>query len=301
MVERRTPLFFVAALAFHLAVLLALPRVRRAPVSPPQDLTFFEIEATGTSAPIEHGGTGVATVAVASRNGSYATQTRGRETSAVVIPDVQPSASAVTSAMPQSLFLSNPAAIGLSGPGSYRIDVAKQPLPPPDDSARLADTVQHAIMDPIHERERLNGTLADGPVVVALESSTRQLPGSPFEGRAVFAIRIDELGLVVSAQVVESSSDRRAWDEVAAHTFNALAQKRLRIPPGSKGVAMRVEITSKVVLPSGSRVPITAQLGGTPDPTSPSLPIVSGGFDLSDIGAHPQRVVGARVLSENAL
>ena len=178
--------------------------------------------------------------------------------------------------------------------------IAKQAMPAPDEATVVADNMKHAIMDPIHAHEQQNGTLADGPVSVALEESTRRLAGSPFEGRAVFSVRIDELGLVVSAQVVESSSDRHAWDEVAAHAFNALAQKRIHIPPGSKGISMQVEITSKVVLPSGAAHRVTAQLGGPPDPTSSTLPIVSGQFDLSDIGAHPMRVVGAHVLSESA-
>jgi len=91
-----------------------------------------------------------------------------------------------------------------------------------------------------------------------------------------------------------------------------MAQKRVRVPPGAKGVAMKIEISSKVTLPSGARHPLEVSspvvdaarnaAHGQFDKgegMNGGLPIVAGQFDLSDIGAHPMRVVGARVLSEN--
>ena len=187
------------------------------------------------------------------------------------------------------------------------MEMARQPLP--DDGN---EKLQHAINDPIHERERLNGSLTSGPFAQELERATRADSGSPFEGRALFAISVDEVGLVVNVQVAESSGDRHAWEDVGKRVLNAMAQKRVRVPPGAKGVAMKIEISSKVTLPSGARHPITV---GSPvvdaarnmangqfdkgEGMNGGLPIVAGSFDLSDIGAHPMRVVGARVLSEN--
>ena len=213
-----------------------------------------------------------------------------------------PMPSASSSAMPLG-----PAALGLGGSRSFSMEIARQPLP--DDAN---DRLQHAINDPVHERERLNGSLTSGPFAQELERATRADSGSPFEGRALFAISVDEVGLVVNVQVAESTGDRHAWEDVGKRVLNAMAQKRVRVPPGAKGVAMKIEISSKVTLPSGARHPLEVSspvvdaarnaAHGQFDKgegMNGGLPIVAGQFDLSDIGAHPMRVVGARVLSEN--
>jgi len=213
-----------------------------------------------------------------------------------------PAPSTSSSAMPLG-----PAALGLGGSHSFSMEIARQPLP--DDSN---ENLKHAINDPIHERERLNGSLSSGPFAQELERATRADPGSPFEGRALFAISVDEVGLVVNVQVAESTGDRHAWEDVGKRVLNAMAQKRVRVPPGAKGVAMKIEISSKVTLPSGARHPLVVNspvvdaarnmANGQFDKgegMNGGLPIVAGQFDLSDIGAHPMRVVGARVLSEN--
>jgi hypothetical protein len=200
-----------------------------------------------------------------------------------------------------------PSSLGLGGSRSFSMEIARQPLP--DDSN---ENFQHAINDPIHDHERLNGSLTSGPFAQELERATRADPGSPFEGRALFAISVDEVGLVVNVQVAESTGDRHAWEDVGKRVLNAMAQKRVRVPPNAKGVAMKIEISSKVTLPSGARHPLTVSspvvdaannmAHGQFDKgegMNGGLPIVAGQFDLSDIGAHPLRVVGARVLSEN--
>lgn len=244
---------------------------------------------------------GVARVEATATNGvrgvpETSTSTEGTSTEVEAVP------SPSSSAMPLG-----PAALGLGGSRSFSMEIARQPLP--DDSN---ENLKHAINDPIHERERLNGSLTSGPFAQELERATRADSGSPFEGRALFAISVDEVGLVVNVQVAESTGDRHAWEDVGKRVLNAMAQKRVHVPPGAKGVAMRIEISSKVTLPSGARHPLTVNspvveaaqnmAHGQFDKgegMNGGLPIVAGSFDLSDIGAHPMRVVGARVLSEN--
>jgi hypothetical protein len=179
----------------------------------------------------------------------------------------------------------------------------------PTEEEQLKDNVNHAITDPLRAHELQNGSLTSGPVAQQLERSTRADPGSPFEGRAVFSVAIDELGFVVGAQVADSSGDRQAWESVARHLVNAFAQKRVHMPPGAKGASLRIEVTSKVTMPSGARraLEVTSPMGSAlvdmahgkmdkaPDTPAP----ISGGFDLADIGAHPLRVVGAHVVSES--
>ena len=285
--------------AVLIGVLLTL-KLREKPLPPEPPTRWIEVEMPKAPSGVkaEDGTHRAALGAFHGPSGHF--QTRERGATATVIeptPDVAPSAS--TEPPPAPMVL-DPSAIGLSGPGSFRFDVAKDAPLAVDENTRIADNVHHAIMDPILEHERQNGTLSDGPIANELERSTRASNTSPFEGRAVFSVRIDELGLVVGAQVVEASSDMQGWQDVATRMFNALAEKRIHLPHGAKGMVMRVEVTSKVVYPSGASHPITAQLGGPVDPSSPSLPLFSGSFDLSDIGTHPMRVVGSRVLSETA-
>jgi hypothetical protein len=301
----RTRVALVVALAVHVAAFVFMPRSRpnAVPKSPSESMTV-DLEPTVAGGAGGGGHAEGETIAMARSYGHVT-----RRATVPTAPEV--TAAPETTSEETSLALPEPSythgSIGLSGAGSYRFDALKQ-HPEANEAAEIADNVNHAIMDPIRAHESENGSLASGPIVNELESTTRHLAGSPFEGRAVLAFRIDELGLVVSASVEDVSGDRLAWEEVAKKTFNALAQKRLVIPHGSKGVAMRVELTSKVALPSGARHAMSVAspavdavgnvLHGQFDRPVDTPGIVAGSFDVSDIGAHPARVVGARVLSE---
>jgi len=178
------------------------------------------------------------------------------------------------------------------------VSTAKEGQPPPQTEAqRLSEITRQSIVGPIRAHELQNGGVG-GPVVVSLEQTARH-GLTPNFGHAIFSINVDALGVVVSVGVEDASSDRREWEEIATQSLAALAQKRVHLPPGSKGAQIRVELTSRVQMPSGSTRPVTVQPFGAADPSSNTLPVVSGSFDVSDIGAHPLRVVGARELSEN--
>jgi hypothetical protein len=308
----RTRVAIVAAVVVHAAILALLPRSH--PATAPATTEAWmsvDLEPSTNSGPSGGGAqTRTRGEAIAMTHG-HGRSSRTETTTTTPEVSVLPETSEDTSTPPSQLSLDH-GSIGLDGPGSYRFDALKAHggLDGPSESAQIADNVNHAIMDPIRAHECETGTLADGPIVNELENTTRHYAGSPFEGRAVLAFRIDELGLVVSASVEDVSGDRLAWEEVAKKTFNALAQKRLVIPHGSKGVAMRVELTSKVALPSGARHALSVSspavdavghvLNGQFDRPMDTPAIVGGSFDVSDIGAHPMRVVGARVLSETA-
>lgn len=219
---------------------------------------------------------------------------------------------ATTEEAPLPSIVSQSTEIGLDGTSSFRLDLAKHQ---PDENAIVAENVRRSILEPLRAHERQNGDLTSGPVAAALEQTTRRTDGTPFDGHAVFSIEVDSLGLVAHVNVDEASGDRRAWDEVARAVLNAFAQKRLHVPPGAQRVAMRIEIRSKMALPSGARhaasvnAPAVDAVGHAAhgqfdragsDGTG-AAPVVGGGFDVADMGAHAQRVVGARVLSEDTL
>jgi hypothetical protein len=312
---RRNLGFFVAAVVLHVGAFAVLPIAHHSPtkVHEVEEVSVDLIDpatgastststamgtVTGTTRHAEARALGSMTIPTNGVRGVPETST-GNENGASEIEAV-PSPSA--SAMPLG-----PASLGLGGSRSFSMEMARQPLP--DDSN---ENLKHAINDPIHEHELGNGSLTSGPFAQELERATRGDPGSPFEGRALFSISVDDVGLVVNVQVAESSGDRHAWEDVGKRVLNAMAARRVRVPPGAKGVAMKIEISSKVTLPSGARHPLTVNspvvdaarnmANGQFDKgegMNGGLPIVAGQFDLSDIGAHPMRVVGARVLSEN--
>ncbi len=176
-------------------------------------------------------------------------------------------------------FLVEPNSLGLSGSNSYMLDVAKDSSTAREPES-AAEVNNRAIRNVFHDPSAI------AEVVHGLENVTRRLDGSPFEGRATFSIRVDDVGLIVGVTVDEASADRQAWTEVANATFNALAQRRIRIPRGSKGLDVRIEVVSQITLPSGARQGLDIGPRGAT-------------FDLSDIGAHPRRVVGAHVISEH--
>ena len=307
---RRHGGFYVAAALLHVGVLAVLPIARHAPpkVKALEEVSvdFIDPEvASGVgSKSVESGGSAIMRARTHARGTSTNTITSTETSTSTSTSESVSEASASPSASAMPI---GPASLGLGGSRSFSMEIARQPLP--DDSN---ETLKHAINDPIHERERLNGSLTSGPFAQELERATRADPGSPFEGRAMFAISVDEVGLVVNVQVADSTGDRHAWEDVGKRVLNAMAAKRVHVPPGAKGVAMKIEISSKVTLPSGARHPITVSspvveaaqnmAHGQFDKgegMNGGLPIVAGQFDLSDIGAHPMRVVGARVLSEN--
>ncbi len=204
-----------------------------------------------------------------------------------------PSASA-SSGPPASLFVPDQGVIGLTGPGSFSMQTAAAGLDA-GTLAQLQERIRHAIQDPLRAHDRAVGALGQGPVVAALEDATRLSPG-PSEGNAVFSVRVDASGKVLSLTLEQSSSDFGSWEDIGRQSERALRKKPLHLPPGSHGLAMRVQVRVKIALPSGASHAVTPKVGADEHGG-----YVGGGFDVSDIGAHPVRVVGATLLDAQDL
>jgi hypothetical protein len=198
---------------------------------------------------------------------------------------------------------------------------------------------ERAVRTALHERDRALGLGASGPVVAAAEEIARTSIAE-VESHATLEAIADAEGNIVAVTVADASTDRAGWDTVAKALLASLRAKRVRVrvPKGSRGVAMAIAIDSKEALPSGAapgltvklldhdlhsgkngrsnsvsilplmKVPIILPKRGVPgglETTIVTLPIpmpnIDAKFDVSDIGAHAARSVHAHAVSERDL
>lgn len=171
---------------------------------------------------------------------------------------------------------------------------------------------------------------AAGVVASALNDAVRS-SDAPGDARATFEVKLSGDGAVRGVRVVSSTAGKAdAWERVASKAAAALAARTLTLgEAGKDGVTVKVVVTSKVVYPThtkerGEVAPVCAEdillqladsLGQqVSDGKPPNLvQLKDGSFcipigirisgDLSNIGAHLQRVVSSSydVVLPNAL
>jgi hypothetical protein len=198
-------------------------------------------------------------------------------------------------------------------------------------------SLQQSMASDLQASDRERGLGVHGPLIAAFEAAART-ESTPANGRAQFLVGVDEQGRVVSVEVLEVTSEYRAWQRAARRARRALIGNRVRLPEGAKGVQMRLEIASRVQRPSGLDPGLEVSLFGiplkraegerpsrlemfdpipkldwveVPDPGTgemrklPQVQIsfvpLALGFDPADIGAPTRRVVEGRVVDVNVL
>ena len=116
--------------------------------------------------------------------------------------------------------------------------------------------------------------------------------GGPVRGEALVSVTVGADGSLTSVEFLRGSAAE--WSSAVA-AFRALAaRKRVRVPAGARGMRVTYSVQAKVQLPSGKAV-------GSPIDVRPSGLALQGTFDVADIGANAQRLVYARVVSEEVL
>lgn len=176
------------------------------------------------------------------------------------------------------------------GAPSERVPSTRKPesKPRPDPQKRLenalaADDVQRG--------------LARGNALVGSLSAAAREAG-PVRGEAVFSVTVGADGGMLSAELVRGASSEWA---AALGSFRALAlKKRLRVPPGARGLRVTFSVRAKVQRPSGKEVEASA-ISAAPPAFAPNGLVPHGDFDLADLAGGGQRLVYARVLSEEVL
>jgi hypothetical protein len=161
----------------------------------------------------------------------------------------------------------------------------------PEEAARAAREQANAaagaaMRGALHDHDVSLGLGGGGPVVAALEAAVRQST-APDASHAVLIAVADATGTVLRIDV-ESATDSAAYRSVADDLLIRLRGQTIRVPEGSHGLAMRIDVDSRVAMPSGGGIGL--------DPRSAGMH-----FDMSDLGAQAHRVIHARVLGEQLL
>ena len=114
----------------------------------------------------------------------------------------------------------------------------------------------------------------------------------------MFRVTVGADGGVLSAELVRGAGSDWA---AALSSFRALAaRKRLRVPPGAHGLRVTFSVKAKVQRPSGKEVE-AFPVGVAGPSLDPNGLVPHGDFDLADLAGGGQRLVYARVVSEEVL
>lgn len=158
----------------------------------------------------------------------------------------------------------------------------------------------------LNPQQRLENALAADDVqrgmargnafVGSLNAAARE--SGPVRGEATFRVTVGADGGLLSAELVRGTG--ADWS-AALSSFRALAaQKRLRVPPGARGLRVTFSVKAKVQRPSGKEVE-SSPVGVAGPSLAPNGLAPHGDFDLADLGGGGQRLVYARVVSEEVL
>ena len=239
-------------------------------------------------------------------------------------------------AEPSSLTLEQ---LAIAGPQRFALrELPSSPLPRRQaGTARSssADGVLQSMHQLAQDHDRKVGLGAGGTVASTLESVLYQSSAPPV-GQATFEIVIIDSAVSGISLVTAQGGDPNDWSRVAKSAVARLADRRLRVSSGRRGVVLRIQVTSRVALPSGHDPGVEVTVGpflvqrgqgprsarlqflvpntGTSQDTidtrgrSGGLPSPAGGLDLVrtdidpvDLGAKGRHVVHAYTVDEKVL
>jgi len=117
---------------------------------------------------------------------------------------------------------------------------------------------------------------------------------APNVGHATFEITIDGGGNLTAVRILDASSNRFEWDEAAEEIMKAAHGHQTRVPSGSQGLVLTLEVSSDIRTVSG-RPPPTTTLGRITGAIGDPLDT------LVDDTVPLQRVISAHVVDVTVL
>lgn len=169
--------------------------------------------------------------------------------------------------------------------------------PAGDSGANPNKAAENAVRSALRARDLSLGLGPEGPILSAL-SEVAYATSSPARGVATFTIVVGGDGAVASVQL---DGDSAEWSEVLRELKKKLTSQRLALR-GARGARLRVELTSDVLLASGSRpneklkTPLTRSDAVRPTTTDNSSGTTLLTFDLTDLTPRARRVVHTRLI-----
>jgi len=139
--------------------------------------------------------------------------------------------------------------------------------------------------------------LARGNALLGSLHSAARAEG-PQRGEAIFRATVAADGSFANVELLGGTLTE--WSAVLSAFRKLAASKHVRLPPGAKGLRVTFSVKAKVQRPSGKEVNQGAVHVDTPSATPAGIG-TSGDFDLADLGGGSQRLVYARVVSEEVL
>ncbi len=213
--------------------------------------------------------------------------------SAVALPESTPSAPGgwtlhVTSEQgPVDRNASALAALALDGKNHF---MGKRETP--EDTERIARAegnrqAGEAMRTALHDHDVELGLGGGGPVVKAIEEAV-SISTTPNDSHAILVAIADATGTITQVNVESASGDLASFRAVAADLLARLRSQKMRVPEGSNGLSVRVDVASSVGPPSGGGAGLDIRKS-------------AAHFDVSDVGSLPRRIVHARILAEQIL
>ena len=180
--------------------------------------------------------------------------------------------------------------LGLDG----RLLLLPRDAPPP--AASKKSEIQRRLEAALSESDVRRGLSRGGVLIRSLDTATRA--EGPLRGEAVIRVTIDGLGQLGAIELLRGNETE--WSGALNAFRRQAAKKRVRIVPGSKGLRVTFSVQSRVQRASGSTVDSSA-VGARKPSLDPDGLVPGGNFDVSDVSGGVQRLVYARVVSEEVL
>jgi TonB family protein len=161
-----------------------------------------------------------------------------------------------------------------------------------EDTRRQEDFARKHPFPLFNARDIALGLVPGGELVTLARDIVRR-SRAPMNGRALLQFDTDGAGLVASVRVLDVSSGRVEWDQVASEIAASARSRPLRVPTGARGLAVTLEVTSALKTVNGAAPgdkPLAKALGAIMDPVG----------SLVDATTSAQRVVATRIVDVQA-
>ena len=215
-------------------------------------------------------------------------------------PEVESSADSVSGAEASSNGVATPSAAGSAQASSdqparkidFGVDDGFFMRPTSDGMLRVPKPVIQRQLEAALSADDVRRGLARGGVLVGPLNAAIRAVG-PVRGQALLSVTVGPDGGVTAVDFLRG--DASEWSSALASFRVLAAHKKLRVPPGARGLRVTFSVQAKVQRPSGKEVDSS---GLDVEPQGFGLRHT---FDLADVGTGAQRLVYAHVVSEEVL